>query len=321
LTAVEKLQGDSPACYDAQITVRLGQGSSIESLAEYHTGEIMKQCIQWLLDQKTRWAVVYLTLIPLFSVIFWTLPGESFYYSLGKNDPALLVQVASLMESLHDAAAEQSGTNSMPIGSKGLVIDWDKARFHSLNVNSAGEYVLECELDVREVVDLPEESQPLGLGQDDDSFGAGGGGKSSFFGAQNVVFKLDITIDGEQRRAVLEAVPAWPPTPFTIRPEDTIFPSFADNGNSDFAEQQGRIKLLVSEEVASSFKGFRDAVTGQAGRGAEGFLRMLYFSVSAITTTGYGDISPMTDWARALAAVETLLGIVCAGLFIKSISS
>jgi hypothetical protein len=49
--------------------------------------------------------------------------------------------------------------------------------------------------------------------------------------------------------------------------------------------------------------------------------RMLYFSTAAITTTGFGDILPMTPRARLVTALESLLGIVFAGLFINAISS
>ncbi len=48
--------------------------------------------------------------------------------------------------------------------------------------------------------------------------------------------------------------------------------------------------------------------------------RMLYFSVAAITTTGFGDVLPMTPIARLVAAFECLLGIVLAGAFINAIT-
>jgi hypothetical protein len=47
---------------------------------------------------------------------------------------------------------------------------------------------------------------------------------------------------------------------------------------------------------------------------------MLYFSVAAITTTGFGDILPMTPWARLIATVECLVGIVLAGAFVNAIT-
>ena len=50
------------------------------------------------------------------------------------------------------------------------------------------------------------------------------------------------------------------------------------------------------------------------------FSRMFYFSVAAMTTTGFGDILPLTTTARLLASAETLCGIVLAGVFLNTIA-
>jgi hypothetical protein len=49
------------------------------------------------------------------------------------------------------------------------------------------------------------------------------------------------------------------------------------------------------------------------------FWRMLYFSATTITTTGFGDIVPLTDRARALSGLEAVLGWVVAGMFLNSL--
>ena len=46
---------------------------------------------------------------------------------------------------------------------------------------------------------------------------------------------------------------------------------------------------------------------------------MLYFSTVTIATIGYGDIVPVTDLTRFLVALEALLGLVFAGLFLNSL--
>ncbi len=51
------------------------------------------------------------------------------------------------------------------------------------------------------------------------------------------------------------------------------------------------------------------------------FLRMMYLSAVTITTLGYGDIVPTTDRARALIALQAVLGVVIVGLFLLSLSS
>jgi voltage-gated potassium channel Kch len=38
------------------------------------------------------------------------------------------------------------------------------------------------------------------------------------------------------------------------------------------------------------------------------FADLTYFSLITLTSTGYGDISPIADWSRTLAALEAILG-------------
>ena len=46
----------------------------------------------------------------------------------------------------------------------------------------------------------------------------------------------------------------------------------------------------------------------------------LYFSVVTVTTLGYGDISPVSGWAKGVASLEALLGYVLAGTFLYRLS-
>ncbi|QOP42042.1 potassium channel family protein [Sulfurimonas marina] len=50
------------------------------------------------------------------------------------------------------------------------------------------------------------------------------------------------------------------------------------------------------------------------------FIESLYFSIVTITTLGYGDITPKTDMARALTALESLAGIFIIGIFLNSLA-
>lgn len=45
-----------------------------------------------------------------------------------------------------------------------------------------------------------------------------------------------------------------------------------------------------------------------------------YFSVVTITTLGYGEITPQTEVARALTALEAILGIVIIGIFLNAVA-
>lgn len=50
------------------------------------------------------------------------------------------------------------------------------------------------------------------------------------------------------------------------------------------------------------------------------FLSCLYFSASAISTLGIGDIAPLDTFASTIIASECLLGVIVIGLFLNSLS-
>lgn len=51
-----------------------------------------------------------------------------------------------------------------------------------------------------------------------------------------------------------------------------------------------------------------------------GFVDFTYFSAVTVTTLGYGDIYPKSEFARFIVSLEVLLGVVCAGLFLNACS-
>ena len=83
---------------------------------------------------------------------------------------------------------------------------------------------------------------------------------------------------------------------------------------------KGRTFSLPSEEndqLNAVFAG----IAGDPVTISKSFWRMTYFSATTITTTGFGDIVPLTPLARLMAAIEAALGIVIAGFFINVASS
>jgi hypothetical protein len=48
--------------------------------------------------------------------------------------------------------------------------------------------------------------------------------------------------------------------------------------------------------------------------------RMCYFSAITITTLGFGDITPVSSWARLLVGSEAVSGVVLIGLFLNAIA-
>jgi hypothetical protein len=84
-------------------------------------------------------------------------------------------------------------------------------------------------------------------------------------------------------------------------------------------ERTSDLTLTLDEEEV-----FRNFVEGNGGDPAAisgYFSRMVYFSIITITTVGFGDIVPLTRPARALAGLEAVLGWSLAGLFLNAIAA
>lgn len=105
-------------------------------------------------------------------------------------------------------------------------------------------------------------------------------------------------------------------------PVGQLFPyhaKHADRGGS-FAVIKSVGFLLVSNRDLDELVSFANASYGFPSTASGSYGRMLYFSAVTITTLGFGDIVPITDQARAVTALEAVLGIVLAGLFLNSLA-
>lgn len=53
---------------------------------------------------------------------------------------------------------------------------------------------------------------------------------------------------------------------------------------------------------------------------ASSWIDPLYFSVTTITTLGYGDVTPVSKWAKLLTVLESIAGVLVMGFFLYSLS-
>jgi voltage-gated potassium channel Kch len=51
-----------------------------------------------------------------------------------------------------------------------------------------------------------------------------------------------------------------------------------------------------------------------------GFMHILYFSYTTLTTTGYGDITPISDQARSFVIIEEFVGVFFVGILIARLA-
>jgi hypothetical protein len=79
--------------------------------------------------------------------------------------------------------------------------------------------------------------------------------------------------------------------------------------------------LRVPKSLADRVSEFVQAANGFPSSVDGNWCRMMYFSVTTITTLGFGDIVPLTGVARALVALEAILGIVLIGMFLNALAA
>jgi Ion channel len=138
--------------------------------------------------------------------------------------------------------------------------------------------------------------------------------EDSFFSAlkMSAVTANDLNQDGALvLRAIHRAAPETMTDLAKKSYEKLLLPNFFD-----FDRDRG-LWLRPDEDrgLDALFKGYRGDPTAIS----LSFWRMAYFSTTAITTTGFGDIVPITPWARAVVAFESILGIILAGLFVNAV--
>jgi hypothetical protein len=145
-------------------------------------------------------------------------------------------------------------------------------------------------------------------------------------GGTTLYLELPVSFPGERGRVV--RTPgynrSWPnnvrPTQatFTRGPKEriaieedlyqTIFKSYGEGTLVDEV-------IVLSEGASQQIDDFLSGRKGNAGEVSGSFGRMLYFSSIVITTVGFGDILPLSPFARGLVAAEALLGIIVGGFF------
>jgi hypothetical protein len=78
--------------------------------------------------------------------------------------------------------------------------------------------------------------------------------------------------------------------------------------------------LMVTRKEDAELSLFFDGLQGNPIAVSWAFPRMLYFTAIVATTVGFGDIVPMTPTARFTVAMQAVLSIAVAGLFLNAVA-
>ena len=55
--------------------------------------------------------------------------------------------------------------------------------------------------------------------------------------------------------------------------------------------------------------------------GGLSWFAMMYFSFTVLTSTGFGDVTPVTDMARSLIVIEQVLGVMYVAFLIARLAN
>ncbi|MET4479473.1 potassium channel family protein [Bradyrhizobium sp. F1.13.3] len=251
----------------------------------------MDQLFKWLrLLDPLYFLFAYLMCVPAFALIYWNLPG-GFYAPYAKLESSARTD--------SDAVAEIVG-NTVDRYAQSLI---DKRRKVDENYTADGW-----------AISLTQKTTAWLLSNSDENT----------IRLQLMIF---LSSNSETERGVpVEA------TLFVFRSEKVQSRSFVKLAPhlSSVSEPFGGIlrqlifpTLLVdiATEDIPVLVNYLDGLQGDALSISNSYFRMLYFSVVVITTVGFGDIVPITTAARLWVAVEAILGVVLAGLFINAIAN
>ena len=261
---------------------------------------------------------LYLGLIILFSFIYLILPSPSLFHSTSKfefehfnKDVGAALQ--NLRQEIIDVMRENYGQAEVDVD--GWILDIDKVNVYSPDF---ADFPEEFSFKVRVPIQYLSARQIV----IDES-----GPNPPYIRSVVAILSAKVTVPvrpwsikdnmaypqisfSEYASSPIEGAPAWP------SPE-VLFP-FKFQRNA--ASVSDTAIMPISAElynnimgVAQGYAGFPSQVSGQ-------YWRMLYLSAGIASSSALGDIVPLTNEARLLVSVETVLAIVLVSLFLNSLA-
>jgi len=130
---------------------------------------------------------------------------------------------------------------------------------------------------------------------------------------------IDASSPGERPKNFVLVMPRYNEIPASLLPLVKAATTQLFAPGYDFLGK-GMILLELTNEEDEQLARLFDGLGGDALAISGTYGRMLYFSVTVITTVGFGDVVPMSPLARSVVGIEAVLGIVIAGLFLNAVA-
>lgn len=261
------------------------------------------------------YAVIYIVLIPVFALLYLCNP-EGFYQSTVYQEGAI---------NLHETKIESSLQKCLfgDIGCDSNNTDTDKRTSLSkwMNVSNFTDRDFSLKVLPRNRLDLLWSFDIVTIEQVSNAVGY------VYTTGEISLIARGIWLDGNSVSPIKILIKHKPPSgrihPMLIdngnriKSLDDVFPHFTKIAEHTYQlDLDGRSKW----ELFYQLKAYYAAVNGEPTNIGANVIRMMYFSIVTITTLGYGDIVPLSNTARCLVSLESILGIVVIGLFLNSLS-
>jgi len=260
------------------------------------------------------YALIFLATIPLFAALYHYVLPDEFYSDTVTHEAHYHRQVFRLQGQLQDTLIANLGatygTYAVPLAD-GRFFCVDRLQILTFAISDARTASLTLAMpSAPEVPDTPLCSREtidridvldgvVGFGQ---AFLASDFSKPDLAFSDQPVLAIGFT-SSQAQDAALRLFPTPPVT-------DTFAP--------------GHDRLLYWTTISPATAGLtRDLLGASQGDPSSlpgGYWRMLYMSAIATTTTGFGDIVPITTRARILTIAEVFLGVVLIGLFLNALT-
>lgn len=239
--------------------------------------------------------VVYLGLIPLFAIVYCSLPGQQFYAPYAKFEPSAARDTVVVADNIRGSIAESVRTHFKPPS------DWQISPLNVLVRDLAADPSGRISFTVAFLATRYANGRII----------------ERTSGPQLIVIM-------DEKRIILFDTSALFCHPVTISSPGQTTDPFSPNPHLLFRPSTPAIALDAVCWGSFQDEKLRELLAGWTGdpRMLTGYLgRMLYFSATTITTVGFGDIVPLSGTSRLLVGIEAIAGWVLAGFFLNAVAS
>lgn len=265
--------------------------------------------LNWIWRRPLFWAGVYLVMIPAFATGFWLLPPASFHDSNAVRESGAYADAVRLRAALTRSIVDHLRGRTWTYHGERLKLSPKTIDVYALEYTTDGRLLIEVGGDFAPVrrSRLAFEHFALAVEQSlrEDPLISGP------LGGLTYAVSVAQTAPGSAPGAGPFARPMQPPVSLLFAPPGVALPVAS-------ASEAGT--LVMAPAIYGRLLTYYLSLGGDPHYASDLWWRMLYLSAVTITTLGFGDITPISQAARALVGSEAVLGVVVIGLFLATLA-